>query len=88
MTENKSKIHKVNSSELWNYLVKNMQIDFSNQNSSIEHLYSYTFVSEKKYKVHALRVFLVKTNNFFVHNANKKIHFYTGKLGTIKIRKI
>ena len=72
MTENKSKIHKVNSSELWNYLVKNMQIDFSNQNSSIEHLYSYTFVSEKKYKVHALRVFLVKTNNFFVHNVNKK----------------
>ena len=49
-----------------------MQIDFSNQNSSIEHLYSYTFVSEKKYKVHALRVFLVKTNNFFVHNVNKK----------------
>jgi len=60
MTENKSKIHKVNSSELWNYLVKNMQIDFSNQNYSLDHLYSYTFVSEKKYKVHALRVFLVK----------------------------
>lgn len=65
MTENKSKIHKVNSSELWNYLVKNMQIDFSNQNSSIEHLYSYTFVSEKKYKVHALPSFPGKNKQFF-----------------------
>jgi len=42
-----------------------MQIDFSNQNSSIEHLYSYTFVSEKKYKVHALPSFPGKNKQFF-----------------------